>query len=103
LGLRPVFHHKEDRVRAHIPVCFLALALGRSLEQWMQSEGLGTCARQLIKQTAEIKSVDVVMPVRRAGIETELRPRVVPPPDPATAQLRAWTFDSPKEPGESTM
>jgi hypothetical protein len=84
LGLRPVFHHKEDRVRAHILVCFLALAPGRSLEQWMQSKGLGTCARQLIKQIAEIKSVDVVVPVRRAGIETELRLRMV-----TTAQLLA--------------
>ena len=89
LGLRPVFHHKEDRVRAHILVCFLALALWRSLEQWMQSKGLGTCARQLIKQIAEIKSVDVVVPVRRAGLETELRLRVVTTPDPATAQLLA--------------
>jgi hypothetical protein len=41
LGLRPVFHHKEDRVQAHLLVCFLALALWRTLEQWMQSEGLG--------------------------------------------------------------
>ncbi|MDF9834333.1 hypothetical protein M2103_002579 [Ereboglobus sp. PH5-5] len=25
LGLRPVFHHKQERVQAHILVCFLAL------------------------------------------------------------------------------
>jgi hypothetical protein len=31
LGLRPVFHQKEDRVQAHILVCFLALALWRTL------------------------------------------------------------------------
>ena len=31
LGLRPVFHHKEDRVQAHILVCFLALAVAHSL------------------------------------------------------------------------
>jgi hypothetical protein len=33
LGLRPVFHHREDRVRAHILICFLSLALWRTLEQ----------------------------------------------------------------------
>ena len=49
-GMRPVFHHREDRVRAHILVCFLVLALWRTLEQWMQSRGLGTCARQLVKE-----------------------------------------------------
>jgi transposase len=89
LGLRPVFHQKEDRVQAHILVCFLALALWRTLEQWMQSKGLGTCARQLVKEMGGIKSVDVVVPVRRAEITTELRLRVVTTPEPATAQLLA--------------
>ena len=89
LGLRPVFHQKEDRVQAHILVCFLALALWRTLEQWMQTKGLGTCARQLVKQLAGIKSVDVIVPVRRAAGATELRLRVVTTPEPATAQLLA--------------
>ncbi|MFZ4696285.1 MAG: IS1634 family transposase, partial [Verrucomicrobiia bacterium] len=35
LGLRPVFHQKTGRVEAHILVCFLALALWRTLEMWM--------------------------------------------------------------------
>jgi transposase len=89
LGLRPVFHQKEHRVQAHILVCFLALALWRTLEQWMHSKGLGTCARQLVKEMAGIKSVDVVVPVRRAKIATELRLRVVTTPEPAIAQLLA--------------
>jgi hypothetical protein len=89
LGLRPVFHQKEDRVQAHILVCFLALALWRTLEQWMHAQGLGSCARQLVKQLATIKSVDVVLPVRRSGVSTELRLRVVTTPEPATAQLLA--------------
>jgi transposase len=89
LGLRPVFHQKEHRVQAHILVCFLALALWRTLEQWMRAKGLGTCARQLVKQLAGIKSVDVVLPVRRAAAHTELRLRVVATPEPATAQLLA--------------
>ena len=70
-------------------VCFLALALWRTLEQWMHSKGLGTCARQLVKEMGGIKSVDVVVPVRRAEITTELRLRVVTTPEPATAQLIA--------------
>lgn len=89
LGLRPVFHQQEDRVQAHILVCFLALALWRTLEQWMQSKGLGTCARQLVKQMAGIKSVDVVVPVRRSDVATELHLRVVTTPEPDTAQLLA--------------
>ncbi|MBI2756889.1 MAG: hypothetical protein HYX52_09295 [Chloroflexi bacterium] len=89
MTLRPVFHQKEDRVQAHILVCFLALALWRSLEQWMQAKGLGSCARQLLKDVAAIKSVDVILPVRRGEVRTELRLRVVATPEPATAQLLA--------------
>ena len=89
LGLRPIYHRKQDRVEAHLLVCFLALALWRTLEQWMQSKGLGTCARQLIKQVATIKSVDVVLPVKRGAVQTELRLRVISTPEPATAQLLA--------------
>jgi len=49
--------------------------------------GLGTSARQLIKQIAEIKSVDVIVPVRRAGTAKELRLGAVTTPESATAQL----------------
>jgi hypothetical protein len=48
LALRPVYHQKTERVEAHILVCFLALALWRTLEMWVRSKGLGTCARQLL-------------------------------------------------------
>jgi hypothetical protein len=32
LGLRPVFHYREDRIRAHIQLCWLALLLIRVIE-----------------------------------------------------------------------
>jgi transposase len=89
LGLRPIYHQKKERVQAHILVCFLALALWRTLEQWMHAKGLGTCARQLIKNLAGIKSMDVLLPVKRGETTTELRLRVVATPEPATAQLLA--------------
>jgi transposase len=45
LHLRPIFHQKTERTEAHILVCFLSLALWRTLEMWMKGKGLGTCAR----------------------------------------------------------
>lgn len=89
LGLRPIFHHLESRVDAHILVCFLALALWRSLEQWMSAKGLGSSARKLIDSISTIKSMDVVLPVERAIVRTELRLRVVAKPEGETAQLLA--------------
>lgn len=32
LGLRPVFHHREDRIRSHIQLCWLGLLLIRVIE-----------------------------------------------------------------------
>jgi hypothetical protein len=32
LKLRPVFHHREDRIRAHVQLCWLALLLIRVAE-----------------------------------------------------------------------
>lgn len=89
LSLRPVFHQKEHRVDAHILVCFLSLALWRTLEMWMRSKSLGHCARQLIKEVSTVRSMDVVLPVKEEGHElpTELRMRVVARPDRPVAEL----------------
>ena len=89
LGLRPLFHHTEERVAAHILVCFLALALWRTLEMWMRGKGLGDCARQLIKEVATVRSMDVVLPVRAPGADQphDLRLRVVARPDRPVAEL----------------
>jgi transposase len=64
LGMRPIYHHKADRMQAHILVCFLALVLWRTLQQWMECSGLGTAPRKLIEELREIKSLDVLLPSR---------------------------------------
>jgi transposase len=86
LHLRPVFHQKAHRVQAHILICFLSLALWRTLEQWMHAKGLGDCARQLLKELEELRSMDVILPTQQAG---ELRLRVVARPEKPLAQLLA--------------
>jgi len=87
LMLRPIFHHKTERVEAHILVCFLSLALWRVLEQWMKGKGLGTCARQLVGEIATIKSLDVILPVKTDEGSTDLRLRMVARPEPMVAEL----------------
>jgi len=90
LHLRPVFHQKTHRVEAHILVSFLSLALWRVLEQWMHAKGLGDCARQLLLELDELRSLDVVLPVRGGeGTPAEVRLRVVARPEPALALLLA--------------
>jgi transposase len=89
IGLRPVYHRKTERVEAHLLVCFLSLALWRSLEMWMQSKGLGSNARKLINAIGTVKSMDVVVPVRRADLEVKVRLRTVAKPDEDVAVLLA--------------
>jgi transposase len=96
LHLRPVFHQKTQRVEAHILVSFLSLALWRTLEQWMRAKGLGDCARQLLLELDELRSMDVILPTRPTG---EVRLRVVARPEKALAQLLAHLgLDLPRTP-----
>jgi transposase len=86
LGLRPVYHQREDRVQAHILVCFLALVMWRSLEMWLKAKGLGDCARQALKELDTIRSMDVVLPVKD---KNEVRLRLVAKPDKLASDLLA--------------
>lgn len=76
LNMRPIFHHTQDRTQAHILVCFLALTLWRTLQQWMKVSGLGTAPRKLLEELRELRSLDVLLPTR----EKTLRLRMVATP-----------------------
>jgi transposase len=88
LEIRPVWHRKKDRVKAHILVCFLAYSLWKTLAQWMRRSGLGDAPRTLIEEFAKIKSGDVVLPAtRRDGTAKTVRLRCVTTPDEAQKVL----------------
>jgi transposase len=77
LGMRPIYHRKHDRTQAHILVCFLTLAMWRTLQQWMKASGLGTAPRKLIEEMREVRSLDVVLPAKDKTIR--LRVASTPP------------------------
>jgi len=89
LEIRPIWHQKENRVRAHILVCFLAYVLWKTMAQWMRRAGLGDAPRTLIEELAKIKSGDVVLPTRtRDGQPGKtIRVRCVTMPDAAQKVL----------------
>jgi transposase len=86
LSIRPIWHQKQERVQAHILVCFLAYVLWKTLEQWQARAGLGNSPRTILAELGRIESADVVLPLadnpRRA-----LRVRCVIRPDRAQALL----------------
>jgi len=86
LHLRPIWHHREDRVQAHILFSFLAYALWKTLEQWMERSGLGHGPRTVIEEFHRIKSTDVVLPTSTGR---DVRLRCVTTPDQAQRILLA--------------
>jgi len=62
LSIRPVWHQKKERVRAHIFVCFLSYVLRKMLGQLCKKAGLGDEPRRVISELSEIRLVDVVLP-----------------------------------------
>lgn len=84
LSIRPIWHQKEDRVRAHILVCFLSYVLWKMLEHWQAKAGLGNSPRTILEELARIQSTDVVLPTLNGR---EIRLRCVVRPDRAQAAL----------------
>jgi transposase len=72
LRIRPIWHQKEERVLAHILVCFLAYVLWKTLEQLCRQAGLGDEPRRVLDELSEVRLVDVVLPTRE-GIEIRQR------------------------------
>ena len=89
LVIRPIWHHKEDRVKAHILVCFLAYVLWKTLAGWMGVSGLGDAPRTVIEEFAKLKSGDVRLAARSpgGGPERAITLRCVTEPDQAQAVL----------------
>jgi hypothetical protein len=64
LSLRPIWHQKQERVEAHVLVCFLAYVLWKTLSRMCQSAGLGDEPRKVLEEIGRIQVVDVIVPTR---------------------------------------
>jgi transposase len=84
LRVRPIWHQKEERVQAHILVCFLAYVLWKMLGHMCQRAGLGNEPRKVLDEIAQIKAVDVVMPTKQGAV---IRNRCIARPTRAQATL----------------
>jgi len=82
LQMRPVWHWKEERVRAHILVCFLAYVLWKTLGRMCSKAGLGDEPRRVFAELSNIQLMDVILPTKKGGVESELRRSCVAVPTP---------------------
>ena len=84
LRIRPIWHQTEQRVDAHILVCFLAYVVWKTLGQLCRQAGLGDEPRRVLAELSRIQLVDVVLPTREG---TEIRRRCITRPDDHQAIL----------------
>lgn len=94
LKIRPIWHQKEERVLAHILVCFLAYVLWKTLEGLCRQAGLGDEPRKVFYELSQIKLTDVILPTRN-GREIRLR-CVGTPTKPQLTLLQHLKFNLPK-------
>ena len=84
LHIRPVWHHTEERVQGHILFSFLAYALWKTLQVWMERAGLGSGVRTILEEFARIKACDVLL---RTSAGRDVKLCCVTRPDPAQKAL----------------
>lgn len=84
LRLRPIWHQRPERVRAHILVCFLAYVLWKTLAQMCKKSGLGDEPRKVLDEIRQLKLADVVLKTRQ---QQTIRLRCVTKPEPALQLL----------------
>jgi transposase len=86
LCLRPIWHRKQDRIKAHILICFLAYVLWKTLQQWQSRAGLGDSPRTILTELSRTHAADIVLPLADSS-KRELRLRCVVRPDREQALL----------------
>jgi transposase len=62
IGLRPIRHWVEGRVKAHIFICYLSYLLMKTLEHMLKKGGLKMSAESTLKQLSKVKYVVVTNP-----------------------------------------
>ena len=62
LGLRPIYHHKPERVEAHLFVAFLAYCLSITLRQQLRTLAPGLMPRVVLEKLAALQMLDVIVP-----------------------------------------
>jgi transposase len=84
LNIRPIHHQLEHRVQAHILFSFLAYAMWKTLQIWMERSGLGRGVRTVLEEFARLKANDVIL---RTSAGRDVRLCCITQPDPAQEAL----------------
>jgi transposase len=94
LHLRPLWHQKDERIKAHIFVCFVAFVLWKTFGLMCKQAGLGDEPRRVFEEIKTIHMVDVVL-TTTAGKKLKIR-SVARPDKPLQVLLHKLGLQLPK-------
>jgi hypothetical protein len=101
LGLRPIYHHKAERIEAHLFVAFLAYCLSITLRQRLKALAGGLMPRVVFEKLASLQLLDVRVPTTD-GRELLLVRRTEPERDVALLLARLNLVLPPQSPPRIT-
>ena len=64
MAVRPIFHHKENRVDAHIFIAFISYCLQATLRQKLRSDANGLTSQAVLESLSRIQMLDVSIPTQ---------------------------------------
>jgi transposase len=70
LRIRPIFHRKKDRIKAHVCIAFVAYSVFKELERRLHLAGLGTSAQRAIELSKTIFEITLSLPDSHGEITT---------------------------------
>ncbi|RFA31750.1 hypothetical protein CAI16_20020, partial [Virgibacillus dokdonensis] len=73
LELRPMYHRKEERIRGHVMVCFLALVMESFLAFKLKEIGYQTSVKEVLRDVAQMKASLVCVNGEEQIVRTELQ------------------------------
>jgi hypothetical protein len=62
LAIRPIYHQLEDRIEAHIFICFVAYCMHVTLGRWLRDLAPGLTPRAVLEKFAAVQMIDVHLP-----------------------------------------
>lgn len=96
LGIRPIYHQKEDRIDAHIFVAFLAYCLQVTLKNRLATYAPGLTPLAVLEKLSTIQMIDVCIPT--SDRRWLILPRYTQPDRDLQLLLHHLHFDLPAQP-----
>ena len=76
MAIRPVYHYKDRRILAHFAICFLALAVVRTVEHLLRQSNLQISAEKLHQLLQQINCIQLLNKNQKFLITPSVPPEI---------------------------